>query len=187
MPTDTTDTTDERLPPPVRRVVTGHDAQGRSVVVDDGPSPAQKTVPGRPGYRVTNLWRTHAGGRVDAEDAIAAHEGVLPPPGGTVLRIIEWPVEENTPEALQERLERTFRALYPDADHRPQSDRHPGMHATRTVDYALVLEGEIVAVMEDGERVLRAGDVLIQRGTMHAWANRSGRPVKMAFILVDAT
>jgi uncharacterized cupin superfamily protein len=55
------------------------------------------------------------------------------------------------------------------------------------VDYALVLEGEIVALMDEGEKLMRAGDVLIQRGTMHAWANRSGRPVKMAFILVDAS
>lgn len=173
--------------PPIRRILTGHDAQGRSVFVEDGPSPAEKTVPGRPGYRVTNLWRTMPGGRIDAADSIARHEGVLPPKGGTVLRIIEWPAEDQSPEALQKRLEQTFKAIYPDADHRPDSSRHPGMHETATVDYALVLEGEIVALMDEGEKLMRAGDVLIQRGTMHAWANRSGRPVKMAFILVDAS
>lgn len=173
--------------PPIRRIVTGHDAKGQSVFVEDGASPAQKVVQGRPGYRVTNLWRTLAGGRVDTADSIGQHEGVLPPKGGTVFRIIEWPAEDQSPEALQKRLEQTFRAIYPDADHRPHSGRHPGMHETRTVDYALVLEGEIVAILDEGETTMRAGDVLIQRGTMHAWANRSGRPVKMAFILVDAS
>ncbi|RYF51860.1 MAG: cupin domain-containing protein [Comamonadaceae bacterium] len=173
--------------PPIRRIVTGHDAQRQSVFVEDGASPAQKTIPERPGYRVTNLWRTFPAGKVDAADCIAQHEGVLPPKGGTVFRIIEWPAEDQDPEALHKRLAQTFQAMYPDADHRPLSDRHPGMHETRTVDYALVLEGEIVAIMDEGEKVMRAGDVLIQRGTLHAWANRSGQPVKMAFILVDAS
>lgn len=173
--------------PPIRRIVTGHDARGRSIFEADGPSPAQKLVPGRPGYRVTNLWRTLAGGQVDAQDSIAQHEGVLPPRGGTVFRIIEWPAEDQSPEALHQRLAQTFKALYPDADHHLQSDRHPGMHETQTVDYALVLEGEIVALMDEGETVMRAGDVLIQRGTMHAWANRSGKPAKVAFILIDAS
>ena len=104
-----------------------------------------------------------------------------------VLRIIEWPAEDQSPAAQQERVRQTFKALYPDAEHRPDSSRHPGMHETATIDYALVLEGEIVALMDEGEKVMRAGDVLIQRGTMHAWANRSGAPVKMAFILVDAS
>lgn len=173
--------------PPVRRIVTGHDASGKSVFIEDGPSPAQKSVAARPGYRVTNIWRTLAGGQVDAPDTIAQHEGVLPPKGGTVLRIIEWPADDADPEVARRRLEETFKTMYPDADHRPDSDRHPGMHKTQTVDYAILLEGEIVALMDEGERVMRAGDVLIQRGTMHAWSNRSGRPAKMAFILIDAS
>lgn len=174
------------LPPPVRRIVTGHDAQGQSCFVDDGASPAQKTVPERPGYRVTNLWRTGAGAGVDDADSIAQHQGVLPPAGGTVLRIIEWPPEPQDPVQARERLQATFKALYPDADHAPQPGQHPGMHRTRTVDYAIVLEGEITAIMDRGETVMRAGDVLVQRGTNHAWANRSGRPAKVAFVLIDA-
>lgn len=173
--------------PPIRRILTGHDSRGASVFIEDGASPAQKTVATRPGYRVTNLWRTLPGGTVDAPDTIAQHEGVLPPRGGTVLRIIEWPADDPDPEAARMRLEETFKTIYPDADHRPESDRHPGMHKTQTVDYAILLEGEIVALMDEGELVMRAGDVLIQRGTMHAWSNRSGRPAKMAFVLIDAS
>jgi len=180
--------TDPSLPPPIRRIVTGHDAQGRSCFEADGPSPAQKTLPDRPGYRVTNLWRTqldHPAGH-QAPDTITDHAGVLPPRHGSVLRIIEWPAESQDPVALRERLAKTFAAMYPDARHAPKPGEHPGMHQTDTVDYALVLEGEIVAIMETGETLMRAGDVLIQRGTNHAWANRSGKPAKMAFVLIDA-
>jgi uncharacterized cupin superfamily protein len=65
--------------------------------------------------------------------------------------------------------------------------RHPGMHRTRTLDYAIVLSGEIYAVLDEGEVLLEAGDVLVQRGTNHAWSNRSERPCRIAFVLVDAT
>ena len=85
--------------PPIRRIVTGHNAQGRSIFLEDGVSPAQKTVPERPGYRVTNLWRTGAGDNVNTPDSIATHQGVLPPAGGTVVRIIEWPAEPEDPSA----------------------------------------------------------------------------------------
>jgi len=177
---------DAALPPPIRRIVTGHDAAGRSIIVEDGPSPAERTVPERPGYRVTNLWRTGAQAAAGAPDDIAAHQGVLPPAGGTVLRIIDWPPEPDDPAALQQALSATFSRMYPDAQHAPRPGEHPGMHTTRTVDYALVLEGEMVAILDGGETVMQAGDVLIQRGTAHAWANRSGRPARVAFVLVDA-
>lgn len=172
--------------PPVRRIVTGIGANGRSRIVEDGPSPAQRLVPERPGYRVTNLWRTERGGSFDAQDSIAEHQGVLPPPGGTVIRIIEWPPEPADPAERKRVMDATFARMYPDAHREVKPGEHPGMHLTHTVDYALVLEGEVVAILDEGETVMRAGDVLIQRGTNHAWANRSGAPVKMAFILIDA-
>ena len=172
--------------PPLRRIVTGHNAEGRSFFEQDGASPAQKTVPERPGYRVTNLWRTTPGASVHTADSIAGHQGVLPPAGGTVLRVIEWPAEPEDPAELRRLMDKTFAAMYPDAHRDIKPGDHPGMHTTNTVDYAIVLDGEIVAIMEDGETVMRQGDVLVQRGTAHAWANRSGKPVKVAFILVDA-
>jgi quercetin dioxygenase-like cupin family protein len=172
--------------PPIRRVLTGDDAQGLSSIVEDGPSPAVRLVPERPGYRVTNLWRTEAApASVHAPDSIAEHRGVSPPQGGTVLRIIDFPPEPTDPQELQRMLQATFGSMYRDAQHAPKPGQHPGMHRTATVDYALMLEGEIVAIMDKEETVLRAGDVLIQRGTNHAWANRSGRPARIAFILID--
>ena len=174
------------MPPAIRRVLTGVDAQGRSSIIQDGPSPAVRTVPARPGYRITNLWRTAAGESVGVDDSIAEHKGVSPPEGGTVLRIIDFPPEPADPVALKAMLDATFSSMFRDADHQPKPGEHPGMHRTQTVDYALMLEGELVAIMDKGETVLKAGDVLIQRGTNHAWANRSGKSAKIAFILVDA-
>ena len=83
-------------------------------------------------------------------------------------------------------LHATFGGIYNDAAH-DKGARHPGMHTTQTVDYAIILEGEIWAVMDEGETLMRAGDVLIQRGTNHAWANRSARTARIAFVLIDGS
>ena len=173
---------------PVRRIVTGFDAQGRSRIIEDGPSPAVRSVPERPGYRVTNVWRTSESPvRIDAADSIADHRGVCPPPTGSVVRIIDYPPEPVDPAARAAMQEATFRTMFPDAQHHVKPGEHPGMHRTDTVDYAIVLEGEITAILEEEQTVMRAGDVMIQRGTNHAWANRSGKPARIAFILLDGT
>ena len=167
----------DRLPP-IRRIVTGDDANGASRIVEDAPASAIRTVPERPGYRAVNVWRTNA-------DAVEKHQGILPPKGGTILRIIDFPPEPKDPKELEKRLQATFGGIYSDANHNRDVRRHPGMHKTHSVDYAIVLEGEIWAVMDEGETLLKAGDVLIQRGTNHAWANRSSKTCRMAFVLID--
>ena len=175
----------QTLPPP-RRVVTGHDAEGRSIFVEDGPPPALLTVPERAGYLMANVWRTGAApSGVDAPDDIIDHSGVMPPQGGTVLRIIDFPPEPDDPEEIKAMAAATFRALYPDAEHTGQSAGHSGMHRTLSVDYAIVLSGTMTAIMDEGERVLNAGDILIQRGTNHAWSNRSEEVCRMCFVLID--
>jgi hypothetical protein len=172
--------------PPIRRIVTGDDAQGRSCIVEDGASPSVRTVPERPGYRVTNLWRTSASPpSIDEPDGIAQHAGLPPPPAGTLIRIVDYPPEGADAAVRRRQQAATFGKLFQGTDHRPES-RHAGMHRTDTIDYAIVLEGEIVAIMEEGETVMRAGDIMVQRGTAHAWANRSGRPARICFVLVDA-
>jgi hypothetical protein len=172
---------------PIRRIVTGNDPDGRSRIVEDGPSPAIRRVAERPGYSVTNVWRTHgAAAGTDAPDDIADHRGVLPPRNGTVIRVIDFPPEPADPKEFERMIAATFRSLYPDATHQPDGAKHFGMHKTATIDYAVVLAGEVTAMMDQGETVMRAGDILIQRGTNHAWANRSGRPARIMFILIDA-
>ena len=164
--------------PPIRRIVTGDDANGSSRIVEDKPATAIRTVPERPGYRAVNVWRTNA-------DAVEKHQGILPPKGGTLLRIIDFPPEPKDPEERRRRIAATFGGIFKDASHDKRDGKHPGMHRTATVDYAIVLEGEIWAVMDEGETLMRAGDVLIQRGTNHAWANRSNATARIAFVLID--
>jgi hypothetical protein len=174
--------------PAVRRVVTGTRPSGRSFIQQDGPSPAILKLQERPGYQNANLWRTRPGdAATTTTDDIGQHQGVLPPPGGTVLRVIDFPPSPTDPEELRRQHTAVFKAMFPDARHQPRNPRHPGMHVTATVDYAIVLQGEITAILEEDEAVLRAGDVLVQRGTNHAWANRTDCIARVAFVLVDAS
>jgi quercetin dioxygenase-like cupin family protein len=171
--------------PPTRRVVTGTDADGRSRFVADGPTAAVKTVPERPGYRAQNVWTTHGNPAPIADpERTGEIEGVMPPKNGTVLRIIDFPPESQDPAERERMMRATFASIYRDAAHRPETG-HPGMHTTESVDYAIVLYGEIYARMDEGETLLRTGDVLIQRGTNHAWANRSDDVCRVAFVLID--
>ena len=178
--------TDQPLPP-VRRIVTAIDADGHSYIAEDGESPATLTVPSRAAYRNANLSRT-VGNRpsIDAPDTITEHRGVLPPSGGTVLRVIDIPPQAVDPEERKRQAAAVFAAMFPDATHRPGHDQPAGMHETATIDYAILLQGELVAIMDKDETVMRAGDILIQRGTNHAWANRSSQVARIAFILIDA-
>ena len=171
---------------PIRRVVTGHDTRGRSVIVSDGPSPHVLLLPGRTDFGLTNLWVTDSAPASNAGDADgAARPVVLEPPGnGTIFRVVEFP-----PDARGAAFDRKAAFAAMGADHAmdPDASRHPGMHKTATVDYAMVLAGEIYALMDEGETLLKAGDCLVQRGTNHAWSNRSDAPCLVAFILVSAT
>lgn len=173
--------------PPVRRIVTANDAQGRSYIAADGPAPAVQTMQQREGYRNNNLWRTVGSpAQLTAPDTTLEHRGVLPPRGGTVLRVIDIPPEPTDPAERLQQTKAVFAAMFADAHHNPGDARHPGMHVTATIDYAIVLQGELIAILDEGETLMRAGDVLIQRGTNHAWANRSNSIARIAFILIDA-
>jgi hypothetical protein len=172
---------------PVRRVVTGHNAAGKSIFLRDGPSPhVFRRAPGS--AIVTELWETAAmpaDNRGD-EDAIRRGHRLPPPKHGTVFRVIEYPPDSERLAALARE-----RTLPDDGSGRAQASdrgnpRHPGFHKTNSVDYAIVLAGEIYAMMDEGETLLKVGDVLIQRGTNHAWSNRSDAPATVAFVLIDA-
>ena len=169
----------------VRRVVTAIDTDGRSYLLEDGPSPAGFALPGSP-FRSDNIWRTSAApSPVDSPDDITAHRGVCPPPGGTVLRVLDFPPQVGSRDEQMALAAQVFATLYPDARHKP-SDRSAGMHETDTIDYAIVLAGEIWAVMDCDETLLKAGDILVQRGTNHSWENRGTAVARVAFVLVDA-
>ena len=170
---------------PVRRIVTGHDDQGRSVFVMDDASPFVFTpAPGAP--TVTELWETREAPASNAgNDEVMDHKfGILPPKSGSVFRIIEYRPDKERFASYDR--EAAFHAMGADKALDRGAPRHPGFHKTDTIDYVIVLEGEIYALMDEGERLMRAGDVLIQRGTNHAWSNRTDKPCIVMFVLIDA-
>ena len=169
----------------VRRVLTGHDAEGRSTFIADGEAPNMKEMPSFPGLALTDLWETKSAPASNAGDADAADRPIRlePPKNGTILRIVEFPPDASRPKNSDGSA--GFKAI--GAGH--AQDRHsadPMMHKTGTVDYIIVLKGEIYAVMETGEKLLRAGDVLVQRGTNHSWSVRTNEPCIVAAVLVNA-
>jgi len=148
-----------------RRVVTGHTPDGVSVVVSDGPVPVSRDLPDD-GVSFHEIWNTEgAPARITSVEESEPTQRTLavpPPPRGTKIRINEF-----LPGHLDE--------------HGLQSP----VHRTASVDYGIVLEGEITLVLDDSEVTLRAGDIVVQRGTDHAWANRGDTRARVAFILVD--
>jgi len=175
----------------IRRVVTGHDRDGRSVILSDGPSPHVMTIRGIPSFGLTDLWKTFAtpADNVGPRDPCSAPIELAPPANGTVVRVVdEFPPDRAWLKKLDPAT--AFGALGASGAAALARDataaRHPMMHRTRSIDYAIVLAGEIWAILDAGETKLRAGDVLIQRGTNHSWANRSTRACRVAFVLTDA-
>jgi len=168
----------------VRRVVTGHNAEGRSVFIMDGPAP---TVFDRgPGQTcVTELWETHStpADNTGSADPTDRPSRLPPPKNGSVFRVVEYPPDKIRIPTLRGDSHDSKREGY---TRELQHTRHPGFHKTATVDYAIVLSGEIYALMDEGEVLLKTGDVLIQRGTNHAWSNRTDESATIAFVLIDA-
>jgi len=151
---------------------------------------AATTVHRREELGITNtlLWVTDSAPAdlSNREDMANTKVGVVPPPGGTIFRVIEFAPEKDIKTDYQTRL-RIFQGLglAPEGESR-EKPRDPTMHRTETIDYALILSGQIDMLLDDSEIHLKAGDVVIQRGANHAWVNRGNQPCRVAFILVDA-
>lgn len=174
------------MPKPVRRIVTGHRSDGRSIIVSDSAAPNVHVVTGTPGLAGTVVWvadQTPADVVKESDTAPAGRKlAVEPPKGGNILQIAEFP-----PDSLYSQGElETFRQGIGSPDAFDRNARHFFFHKTHTLDYAIVLEGEIWAMLDEDETLMRPGDVLIQRGTNHAWSNRSDRVCRVAFVLIDA-
>ncbi|HEY4407286.1 MAG TPA: cupin domain-containing protein [Xanthobacteraceae bacterium] len=168
----------------VRRVVTAVDDDGKAVVLFDGDNPHKVVRPNR--NTVSRmLWMTdRVPAALSGADRAAASVGIAPPAGGSVFRIVEFP--PITPEVERLAPDDMDGELAAHAPKRGLPPRHPLMHRTRTVDYAIVMEGEIDMLLDDSEVHLKAGDVVIQQGTNHAWVNRGTQACRIAFVLIDA-
>ncbi|SLK14680.1 cupin domain-containing protein [Arthrobacter sp. P2b] len=153
-----------------RRLVTGVDADGRSIFLEDETATDVHVIADLDTFAYTNLWcapTTPVDNSGPSDDGLGSPGGIAPPERGSIFRMVEFPPDS-------------------DWDHQPGM-RDRMVHATPSLDYAIVLSGEIWAVLERGERRMGPGDVLIQRGTAHAWSNRSTRPAVVAFVLVGGT
>lgn len=161
-----------------RRVVTGH-RDGKGTVLYDGPAPNRKLRKAS-GLVSTLIWATDESPADISGIADRAEReiGVAPPPLGSVFRVVEFPPdrEEMSRDAVLREMGLSGQ----------KESKHAGMHRTRSVDYAVVIEGEIDMILDHGEVHLAAGDVLVQQGTDHAWVNRGRRPCRIAFVLIDA-
>lgn len=167
----------------VRRVVTGHRADGRSTVLIDATAPNIKRR--HAGNGSTLLWVTEeAPARTSREDRAARDIGVPPPRRGTIFRIAEFPPGVGGEVRDNEAVLRDF-GIGADVA-RGHAPRHPAIHRTRSVDYVVVLEGEIDLLLDDRDVRLQAGDVVVQQGTNHAWINRGRGTCRLAMVFVDA-
>ena len=175
--------------PPIRRVVTGHDSQGDAVIAHDGPLPTVVELAHIPGTVFHEVWSTEGSPAAvgDRPDPSAGALRLPPPKLGTRIRFVDIPPD--TDEFVRHgaaRMHNTFEEIGDGAASTVTANSpHPLMHRTESIDYGVVISGEVTLVLDKGETLLKAGDVVIQRGTNHAWANRSGKPCRMLFVLVD--
>ena len=174
---------------PIHRVVTGHDADGKAIVASSGPLPTVVEIAAIPGTVFHEVWSTSATpAPVDNATDPTLGALMLPPPRqGTRMRFVDIPPD--TAEFLSQGAGKMKDAFAQIGDEKASTVKahspHPLMHRTESVDYGVVIEGEMTLVLDDSEVLLRPGSVVVQRGTNHAWANRSGRPCRMLFVLID--
>ncbi|MFM9967687.1 MAG: cupin domain-containing protein [Burkholderiales bacterium] len=168
---------------PIRRVIAAIKENGKSAIVEDGPPPANRPSM-RPGFSSRNIWATFGTpAPLNAIDRGSEVKGTMPPLGGTVFKYLDIPPDNIDAKRVIDAGK--IESSEPGLRRVPGHPLHPGMHETDSIDYAIVLSGEIYAVMEENETLLKAGDVLIQCATMHAWSNRSNDVCRILFVLVD--
>jgi quercetin dioxygenase-like cupin family protein len=167
----------------MKRVVTGHDSDGKSCFISEGPTPGYFDA----GYFQTReIWiddpaAPDPSGKTDPVDI--ERFKLEPPKDGSTIRIFTFPPRKDLPEPTAENL--AVMTSRWDAGTAMEED-DPGMHTTPTIDYGIVLSGEIDLALDQGEVHLTAGDVVVQRATRHAWRNRGDEPCTMAFILISS-
>jgi quercetin dioxygenase-like cupin family protein len=175
------------MPRDIRRVITGHDGDGKSLVIIDETMTADRghvlTPEGQPNVRLSDVWISRAipDNNTGNDDTVEEKVTLEPPPGGAVFRTLEIPPDS---ERNFDQMRRYFDQM--GASERLDGQKHPGMHKTNTVDYLIVISGEVWLILDQEEVLLKQGDTCVQRGTLHAWSNRADKPCTLAGILLDA-
>ena len=171
-----------------RRIVTGHDADGQSIIASDAVPPRRVSMsPHGPHlYEFWNTRETPAHIDLNSEEPPEAKLILAPPPRGTRIRITDFEPESVAGGVELGAAQKQFEAI--GGGHAftgTGASRHALMHRTESIDYGIVLEGEVTLILDKEETVVRAGDIVVQRGTNHAWANRGKSLCRVAFVLID--
>lgn len=175
--------------PPITRIVTGHDGAGSAVISSQGPLPKVVELAAIPGTVFHEVWATTESPAYvgNSADPTLGPLTLPPPPQGTRIRFVDIPPD--TDDFLATGADQMGVAFAEIGDKGASTVQvnspHPLMHRTQSVDYGIVIAGELTLVLDQGEARLTPGSVVIQRGTNHAWANRSGAVCRMLFVLVD--
>lgn len=177
---------------PFRRIVTGHNRAGKAIIQQDAPPPRVQQIGSRFGPTFYEVWQTtETPAPIDRDSAEPEESGIVlaPPANGTRIRVLDIPPDGDSIKNMSAEDAKKHFAEIGASDASSHSDsgesKHAFMHRTETIDYGIVLQGEIVLIMDEGETTVRAGDIVIQRGTNHGWANRSDKNCRIAFILID--
>jgi len=169
----------------IRRVVTGLDADNKAVVLFDSRLPLS---PGPYGLASTNMWITDSyppSLSFSKDDPAARPIGVSPPDNGTKFRVVEFPPLDAATEAKMP-PDFLMKTVGETAPARGVPVTHPLMHRTRSLDYAVVLSGEIDMMLDGTSVHLKPGDTVVQQATNHAWINRGKEPCRILFVLMDS-
>lgn len=175
--------------PQIERVVTGHRPDGAAHVASRGHLPSVHRFDSIPGTVFHEVWSTAAMPALvdNGNDPTLGPLALAPPRHGTRIRFVDIPPD--TEDFLKHgaaSMKAAFASIGDETASTVRADSpHPLMHRTETVDYGILIQGELVLVLDDEEVELRPGSVVVQRGTNHAWANRSGRMARMLFVLID--
>jgi quercetin dioxygenase-like cupin family protein len=170
---------------PIRRVVTGHTPEGRSTVISDGPTPARAETPVWPGRGQTAIWVTNQAPASNKDDALPDLTSPLPGFGegaGSAFVVIQIPPESELDTMDPDQREKATTPVARIAPNLIEVDtsKHFGMHATDTVDYLIMLSGELTLLLDEAEVTLKPFDTVIQRGTNRSWVNRGTEPALIA-------
>ena len=170
----------------MRRIITGHDEKGRSIVSIDGP-PARSI--GEDVGGLFEIWNTDGSDIISSDSTDRADEDIIlsPPKGGTKFRYFQInPMPEGVSnEMMQEIAADAFEKIGA-SHHRIDTSKHPAMHKTETIDYIILLKGDVTLILDEEEVDLKPFDVVVQRGTNHAWTNNGNEPALLIAILVDS-
>ena len=172
---------------PQRRIVTIDREAGQGVLVSDGPAPDVRTDPARPGFASQRLWVTDGHPAKIVYESLHLPHTIEPPKQGTVCRTVTFPPDAGWKGKVgAAEVQAYFKSMgSPRASTYSDKAPHPYMQKTRTLEFCIVLEGEIVLVLDTQEVKLKAGEIVVQRGTNHAWSNRSNRPAVVAITSHD--